>query len=78
MISAAGACPNLHEIEDATVIDAIGRTLVDVALLIHQYADASIRGKASTFGESYPPSYRLLGSNMFSGKARGEIGRAHV
>ncbi|KAF7974428.1 hypothetical protein HWV62_12148 [Athelia sp. TMB] len=63
MISAASACQNLLDIEDAANnINAIGRTSVDVALLIHKYADTSTTRKASVS----PHTARLSLANMTS------------
>ncbi|KAF7976885.1 hypothetical protein HWV62_5427 [Athelia sp. TMB] len=50
MVGAASTCPNLLEIEGTSnVIDEIGRTSLDTALLIHEYTDPSVKGKASIF-----------------------------
>ncbi|KZP14694.1 TPR-like protein, partial [Athelia psychrophila] len=53
MAGVAGACPNLPEVGGTIdVIEEIGRTTLEAALLIHEYAGPSVRGKTSIFGVS--------------------------
>ncbi|KAF7968342.1 hypothetical protein HWV62_30933 [Athelia sp. TMB] len=71
MTSAASAYFDLLEINDAAdLIDAIGRTSIDVALLVHKHADITPTCKASTSGGSSLLPHRLLDSSMASGTAR--------
>lgn len=60
MTGAASERTNLFLIEDAVdVIEKIGRTALDVALLIHQHADSSIKGKTSIAGILRIPPHHL-------------------
>ncbi|KAF7972345.1 hypothetical protein HWV62_18116 [Athelia sp. TMB] len=65
MISVASACQNLLDMEDAAnIINAIGRTSVDVALLIHQYADTSSTRKASVSPRAAKPPLPDISSKI--------------
>lgn len=61
MAGAAAARPNLGEIRGTVnIIEEIGRTSLDAALLIHRYADPSIRGKPSVLGLCFSWHLHLL------------------
>ena len=51
MAGAASLQANLPEIDGmVNVIEEIGRATVDAALIIHEYASPSIKGRASIVG----------------------------
>lgn len=63
MAGAASSLPNLPEIGGTTdVIEEIGRTSLEAARIVHEYAGPSIRGKASMSGSPFT----LPGRSTFS------------
>ncbi|KAF7976049.1 hypothetical protein HWV62_7960 [Athelia sp. TMB] len=60
MVGAASGHTNLFLIEDAVdVIEKIGRTALDVAVLIHQHADPAIKSKTSSVAACGEKTYSL-------------------
>ncbi|KZP14714.1 TPR-like protein [Athelia psychrophila] len=65
MAGVAGACPNLPEVGGTIdVIEEIGRTTLEAALLIHEYAGPSVRGKTSIFARTAKHSWTDMSSRV--------------
>ncbi|KAF7976798.1 hypothetical protein HWV62_5652 [Athelia sp. TMB] len=71
MAGAASQCPDLLVIEGTVdVIEEIGRTSLDIALLIHRYASPSIEGKSSIFARTAKYAFTDMSSQITSCKGR--------
>ncbi|KAF7965800.1 hypothetical protein HWV62_41763 [Athelia sp. TMB] len=71
MAGAASECPDLLVIDGTVdVIEEIGRTSLDIALLIHRYANPSIKGKSSIFARTAKYAFSDMSSQIANCKGR--------